>query len=207
MAACLKTTQSRTNASIVDAAQAVFLRQGYENASMDAIAQQANVSKATVYAHFAGKEALFVAVMQHLREIYQERLASIVNLDADGFASRLKLGLNAMLDFLMQANTLQMFRIVIAETGRFPAIALNDFRSGRETSERLLTEIFAKGVEDGEIRPLDCRQAASLAMTMLRGGLLWDKLVDASVRVDEQGMRDAVDVVIATVTKLHSRAE
>ncbi len=207
MAACLKTTQSRTNASIVEAAQAVFLRQGYENASMDAIAQQANVSKATVYAHFAGKEALFVAVMQHLREIYQERLASIVDLDADGFASRLKLGLNAMLDFLMQANTLQMFRIVIAETGRFPAIALNDFRSGRETSERLLTEIFAKGVEDGEIKPLDCRQAASLTMTMLRGGLLWDKLVDASVRVDEQGMRDAVDVVLATVTKLHSRAE
>jgi AcrR family transcriptional regulator len=170
---------------------------------MDAIARQADVSKATVYAHFAGKEALFIAVMGMLREAYQEKLANIALMEGDGFAYRLKLALTAMLEFMMQSNTLQMFRILIAETHRFPEIALHDLRTGRERSERLLGDIFTKGVEEGAIAPLDCKQAAHFVMAMLKGGLLWGKLVDASLDVSEQDMRNAVDTVIATVLQLH----
>ncbi|MFF0227012.1 TetR/AcrR family transcriptional regulator [Streptomyces sp. NPDC004629] len=45
------------------AAEALFIAEGYENASVDAIAARAEVSKRTVYDHFGGKERLLSAVM------------------------------------------------------------------------------------------------------------------------------------------------
>ncbi|MGA5818390.1 TetR/AcrR family transcriptional regulator [Kitasatospora sp. NPDC094028] len=47
---------------ITRAATAVFGREGYLRASMDAIAAEAGVSKRTVYNHFADKETLFLTV-------------------------------------------------------------------------------------------------------------------------------------------------
>src|SRR5258705_4851749 len=50
-------------ARILDAAQRVFLKRGYQSASLDEIAEMAPASKPTIYAHFPGKEALFEAVV------------------------------------------------------------------------------------------------------------------------------------------------
>ena len=46
-------------AAILAAAARLFMARGYATVSMDAVAKEAGVSKATLYAHFTGKEALF----------------------------------------------------------------------------------------------------------------------------------------------------
>jgi AcrR family transcriptional regulator len=48
---------------ILDAAAKVFLKRGFEGASVDEIADVARAGKPTIYARFPGKEALFAAVM------------------------------------------------------------------------------------------------------------------------------------------------
>src|SRR4029450_2275726 len=48
---------------VLQAAGRIFREQGYGSASMDAIAREAGVSKATPYAHFAGKDQLFAAIV------------------------------------------------------------------------------------------------------------------------------------------------
>src|ERR1700741_3103522 len=55
-------------ARILDAAQRVFLKRGYQSASIDEIAEIAPASKPTIYAHFPGKEALFTAVVNHIMQ-------------------------------------------------------------------------------------------------------------------------------------------
>ncbi len=50
-------------AAILRAARQLFSRNGFDHTNMDAIAACADVSKATVYAHFANKEALFRAAV------------------------------------------------------------------------------------------------------------------------------------------------
>lgn len=46
-------------AAILEAAERMFLQQGYEGVSMDQIAAEACVSKLTVYSHFGDKDTLF----------------------------------------------------------------------------------------------------------------------------------------------------
>lgn len=50
------------------AARELFVKEGYELASVDAIAARANVSKRTVYDHFGDKETVFTAVLEELGE-------------------------------------------------------------------------------------------------------------------------------------------
>jgi AcrR family transcriptional regulator len=52
-----------TRAAIIDGARAVFGRDGYVRASVDAIAAEAGVSTRTVYNHFGDKEGLFAEVV------------------------------------------------------------------------------------------------------------------------------------------------
>src|SRR6201982_3807108 len=55
-------------ARILNAAQRVFLKKGYQGASLDEIAEGAPASKPTIYSHFPGKEALFEAVVARVLE-------------------------------------------------------------------------------------------------------------------------------------------
>ena len=50
--------------AILQAGSRVFLQSGYGAASMDAIANEAKVSKQTVYSHFGAKDALFEAIIE-----------------------------------------------------------------------------------------------------------------------------------------------
>jgi TetR/AcrR family transcriptional regulator, regulator of autoinduction and epiphytic fitness len=58
-----KRNTSKKRHEIMDAAAQVFVTAGYENASMDRIAEVARASKRTVYNHFTSKEVLFQAVI------------------------------------------------------------------------------------------------------------------------------------------------
>ncbi|MCH3974214.1 MAG: TetR/AcrR family transcriptional regulator [Bifidobacterium tibiigranuli] len=48
---------------IVDAAERVFSRKGFENASMDELAKEAEFSKRTVYTYFSSKEQIYCEIM------------------------------------------------------------------------------------------------------------------------------------------------
>ncbi|MDN3445740.1 TetR/AcrR family transcriptional regulator [Microbacterium sp. APC 3901] len=54
----------RTERRIIDAATALFLRDGYASTSLAAVADAAGVSERTVYVRFAGKVALFQRVIE-----------------------------------------------------------------------------------------------------------------------------------------------
>ena len=73
---------SRTSikrAAIIEAAIHHFKESGFESTSMDQIAATAEVSKRTVYNHFASKEALFEAIIERLMTLFSTSVS--VNYD------------------------------------------------------------------------------------------------------------------------------
>lgn len=58
-----KRDTSQKRQTILNGATKVFIEKGYDVASMDVIAEVANVSKRTIYNHFPSKELLFQAIV------------------------------------------------------------------------------------------------------------------------------------------------
>lgn len=63
-----------TQARLLNAAEEIFVRDGYEAAQLDAIAARAGRSKGAVYTHFKSKEDLFLALFEHRTRSYIEKL-------------------------------------------------------------------------------------------------------------------------------------
>src|SRR5260370_31234429 len=64
-----------TQARLLDAAEEIFVRDGFEGAQLDEIAATAGRSKGAVYTHFKSKEDLFLALFEHRTRSYVERLS------------------------------------------------------------------------------------------------------------------------------------
>jgi AcrR family transcriptional regulator len=56
--------QAKTRSDLVDAAERLFIRQGFHPTSVDAVAAEAGYTKGAVYSNFASKEDLFLAVYE-----------------------------------------------------------------------------------------------------------------------------------------------
>ncbi len=93
------------------AAAAVFARQGYADASAEAIAREAGMSKATFYEHFANKEECIVALFDTATDVVLEamRLAGERSSGADPrtrVRATIQAFLQALADFPDEAQTL-----------------------------------------------------------------------------------------------------
>ena len=83
MASTASVTRGATKRqAILDAAAELFADEGYERASIDAIASRAGVSKPTVYSHFGNKERLFrESLAESSRQINEQSYAAAIALD------------------------------------------------------------------------------------------------------------------------------
>jgi AcrR family transcriptional regulator len=54
-----------TQSKILDAAQAIFSEQGFEKTQLEQVAVRAGYTRGAIYAHYSGKEDLFLALIEH----------------------------------------------------------------------------------------------------------------------------------------------
>ena len=126
-------------ARILDAAQRVFLKRGYQSASLDEIAETAPASKPTIYAHFPGKQALFEAVVARVIEGLTdfEAFAPKGRSVQDKLAS---LGIEVVERFIDE--TIGITRATIAEADRFPALSRQVHEHGRDRAAAAVSHVL-----------------------------------------------------------------
>jgi AcrR family transcriptional regulator len=66
--------KQQRRSAIIDAAEAVFFSKGVETATMDDVAEEAELSKGTLYLYFKSKEDLYLAITKRGLEILTEML-------------------------------------------------------------------------------------------------------------------------------------
>ena len=107
-------------------AKDVFLEQGFERTSMDVVASRAETSKRSLYAHFESKEKLFLAVINLVRGLFLGRLGmpgDYPGRPADVLAAFC----GRYLEILLYEGSIQMMRLSMAESTRFPEGAAEYF--------------------------------------------------------------------------------
>lgn len=78
----------RTRAHLVDSGRTVFARQGYVNARMSDVADEADISMGGLYRYFANKEDLFAQVIADVHEeLYQASTAKKADFRSDPYAA------------------------------------------------------------------------------------------------------------------------
>ncbi|WP_413801373.1 TetR/AcrR family transcriptional regulator [Streptomyces iranensis] len=160
--------------AILEAAVAVFLREGYDRASVDVIADEARVSKQTVYNHFGDKERLFIAAVEEERERVAAGFAagSPYALGPDGDAAApetydsgdartalLAFG-HRVLAVLLDARASALRRLVIAEVARHPSLRPACAEGEPQQLVKYLAEMLGRRTGSGELSVPDPATAA-----------------------------------------------
>ncbi len=135
----------RKRAAILGAATTVFLRHGYLGTSMDEVAALAGVSKQTVYKHFADKESLFVEIVTTMvDEISDPVHVEVLELADSGDLQADLLDLaRRLLARVVQPRLLDLRRLVIGESARFPELGRVFYERGPGRTIEALATAFA----------------------------------------------------------------
>ena len=183
--------------AVLAAARHAFLAAGFGAVSMDAIARDAGVSKATVYAHFAGKEELFGAVVG---EVCRHRFEafSAQELDAADARGSLRTLGRRFLDLVLSPEAIAIHRIIVAEVARFPLLGEVFWQAGPERTLGQIEAFLGRAAAAGSLAVADPRRAAEQFVGLTRGELHLRHLLRLEAAVDVPTKSAIVDGAVDT---------
>ncbi|WP_322756171.1 TetR/AcrR family transcriptional regulator [Frankia sp. Cas3] len=145
--------------AIIDAARRVFLRNGFTDTSVDAIAAEAGVSKQTIYNHFGDKKSLFTAVIEtaqrdaasEAESRFATEFTESGDLDRD-----LRAAARIWVELILAKNINALRRVIIAEQVRHPELG-DEWARPRTVFEKVLAREIKQQVHNGvlEVRDVD----------------------------------------------------
>lgn len=169
-------------AALIDAALRVFGACGFERATMEAIAAEADVAKGTIYLYYPSKRAIydaaFEAGMAELDRLTADRIKQ-----ADGVKDAIAGFISVRTRYFLDRP--DFFRMYVLEVSRQFTTERAEPRSCQamlERQTRVLQQAIAQAVSRGEIRKVDPLAAATAVFDMTRG--LVARRLKASPRAD-----------------------
>lgn len=154
---------------IVAAAKDLFLRLGYEGASIELIAEAAQVSKQTIYNNFADKEALFRAIAEDLvDEVVAPLLCRETGKDSDMRGVLTSLG-ESFLGITLDPCSLALHRLVVMEAPRFPELGLAVYAAGASRAVEQLAMFLDEQANSGDLRLNNATLAAEQFFGLIMG--------------------------------------
>lgn len=156
--------------TVLRAARNVFLSHGFSAATTDMIQREAGVSKSTVYAYYANKEALFTAVIEAECTALTDTVNGI-EFRPGKLRETLTMLAQAYLNIVLSPSGLALFRVVVAEAQRFPRLARAFYLAGPQVMTATVAEQLAHAAESGEVDLSEIGRdtAASLFINLVRG--------------------------------------
>lgn len=158
----------RKRQAVLDAARRLFLQQGYEGASMDAIASEAGVSKLTVYSHFTDKETLYAAAV---RSVCETELPHLFFEEASKGSLRQRLigvgeGFCTLVD---SPEYVSLHRLLVNMAGQDLKLAQLFYEAGPQRVCDGMVQLLEKACEDNELQLTDLVGAARHFFSLLKG--------------------------------------
>lgn len=190
----LRPSSLRKHAAILEAAEQVFLRDGYLGANMDELTARAGVSKQTVYAHFGSKEGLFVELVTsmtrgagdgvHTEDLPDPSSAADLRTALTDYAVR-------QLTAVLSPRILRLRRLVIGEEARFPELARVLWQHGPERAVEALAGHVARLGDAGWLSVADPRAAATFLNWLVMG-----EPVNRAMLLGDERLPDAREISV-----------
>jgi AcrR family transcriptional regulator len=189
--------------AILNAALAAFLEFGYDRTTIDYVAQQAEVSTATLYKHFPSKADLFGGIMAQVWR--SDQISSTpVSPDLPPRSALLQIG-QEYAQLLTSPNIQPLFRVVIAEASRFPELGTELYHRGKEPFLKRLYAYLQAQVAVGTLVITDIPLASRQFLGMINDIIFWPRFLIMDLKMSDSDIENvitnAVETFLARYTK------
>jgi AcrR family transcriptional regulator len=187
--------------SILRAAREVFFENGFHRATVDSVAERAEVSKGTVYLYFESKETILAhLLLEGLDELIEDLEGAYAADEPLSAEERLRRLGRAYLDFFDREP--QYFRLLMAtDRGQFQETVTSEvYQEVLEASIEGLSWVVRaveQGIEEGKFAGCDARQAAATLWATFNGVL---ELMEHPLRREMIGVEREALYQMATET-------
>ena len=182
---------------IINAAEDVFTKKGFDDARMDDIAEETGLSKGTLYNYFKSKDDLIIAILDR---IFQREFRVFESLDLANMSAT-----DAIWSFTeTTSKDVKMMMRLLPITYEFMGLAFRNklvqkaFKAYFNHYMDILIPIIQHGIDSGEFRPADAKEIA-LAMGAVMEGTLLLWVYDSSLVNPEQHIRSGMKLLLEGV--------
>jgi len=159
--------QTRRSAIVREARQA-FLRDGYAGMSMSGLIATLGGSKATLWSYFPSKAALFAAVLEDAAGAYARELGEALRLSDDLRSGLVEL-CKSLIGKIVSPEPLQLTRLVLAESGRFPEVGEIFYAHAVGPMEASVAAYLTRHMKAGRLRDTQAELAARILIDLCNG--------------------------------------
>ena len=144
---------------LLDAALSIFVDKGFAASRVEEVAARAGVSKGTLFLYFPSKEELFKAVVrENIAGRFSEWDEELAQFEGDT-KSLLNYAMREWWQRIGMTDASGITKLVMSEASQFPEIANFYQREVIEPSHNLIKRILQRGIDRGELRPLNMEYA------------------------------------------------
>lgn len=174
----IDTLENRRKKQIMDAAQAIVVKKGYDQSRMDDIVKIAQLSKGAIYWYYKSKKDVYLSLIDYWFNEYSEGILENFN-DSDSASMQLKSLFNYFVDqFQKNPDT---FKIMV-EFWRTAGLDQDFNDKLQEIYSQFLEyiiDIIKNGINNGEFKKVNPRITA-LSILINIEGIHWFTLFDKS---------------------------
>lgn len=182
---------------VLDGARSVFMRDGFEGASVDDIARAAGVSKATLYAYFPDKRLLFMEVAKGECCRQAAEAEALVD-DSTRPEDALTIAATKMVDFFTSDFGMKVFRMCVAESDRFPDLGREFYESGPAMARAVMVDFIRERVDRGQLACDDFELAADQFAELCKADLFHRIVFGIRPRITEADRQRVIRGAVAT---------
>jgi AcrR family transcriptional regulator len=171
--------------AITEAARTVFDAKGFNNATMDDIAEAAGVAKGTVYLYFPSKREIFLETFRQGTLALQEEVARNMAAEDDTEA-KIRAFIRTRLDY--SERNRGFIRIYYTEFNNMlthPAPVRQEFQDLYDRQAHALARVIEEGIERKQVRRMNPLAAARFIYDSTRGFIAQRLLGWSQSSVDE----------------------
>ncbi len=187
--------------AIKQAAVNLFMADGIDRTSMDAIAAAAGVSKQTVYSHFKSKDDLFRSCVAGKLSAYGLDASQLPH-DDDFDTVLLRIGKHYM-ELLADKGVVCMFRLMAAEANTHPKVVRSFHESGPIATAHNVAGIFSRHLPGAPDNEELARVATSEFLALVRGEYFLELILGTRTGIDAGELDAHVRHCIGQIRKLY----
>lgn len=202
LASYRRSVSETKRAAILKAARENFLNGGYSRAAMADIARDADVSTATLYKHFASKDALFAAIVEDACTTINNLMPTDIKGQGVGVREVLRRFADAYVEQQFDHRMNELLRVVIAEVPTAPHLANAVYNDGVLARYEQLRTTLDVLVERGDLKSHNTHDGALHLGGMVKEFVVWPALF--SSRFEKPADLDAkIDSCIDAYLKIY----